>query len=80
MRAKHLHYLRNSGQPWQIDVYAVPLVMCSAGLRVIEADDMRRERDALAALLDGGALAELLASDRPIVADAVGPVFRFEEV
>ncbi|OWY59626.1 hypothetical protein B7486_73550, partial [cyanobacterium TDX16] len=80
MKCAHLHYLALAGNTVYLDVWAAAISLASRGKYVLAGDAVRMYRDQLAAALDGGTLAELLASTRPIRVTAVIHGYVFEEL
>lgn len=79
MHRTHLHYLLSDGLQ-AFDVSACVLALSSRGRLVLAGEKCFEERAAVAAVLAGGALAELLASGRPIRADSTVGAYVFEEL
>src|SRR5262245_16236875 len=81
LKTKHTHYLLSSGPTTFLDAYATLLALASRGGRYpLIGPHYADVRRLLAAKLDGGELAELLASGRPILVDAGTDHYRIEEV
>ncbi|MDY3558133.1 hypothetical protein R5W23_000854 [Gemmata sp. JC673] len=77
---KHTHHLLSDGPTSEIDVCGSVLALMSAGRRVLSGDAGRLYRELLADELHGGALAELLLSTRPVLADSTAHGYVFWEV
>jgi hypothetical protein len=76
--AKQTHVVKVTGPLIDLDLPASILALMSRGRNTLTGPSPEREE--LAALLDGTALAPALLDGRPLVVTAVNNGYRFEEV